>query len=99
MTIRPFHFSDEIAVIDLWRRCALVRPQNDPAKDIRRKLQVQPEMFLVATRDDGKIVGSVMVGYDGHRGWINYLAACPDYRLQGIGRALMNEAERLLRGL
>jgi ribosomal protein S18 acetylase RimI-like enzyme len=99
VTIRPFHLSDEGAVIDLWRRCNLVRPQNDPAKDIQRKLRLQRELFLVATAGDGRIIGSVMVGYDGHRGWINYLATCPDHRLRGIGRALMNEAERLLRGL
>lgn len=96
LTIRPFHPDDESAVIDLWRRCDLVRPQNDPRKDIARKLRVDPHLFLVATID-GVIVGSVMAGYEGHRGWINYLAASPDHRLRGIGRALMTEVERLLR--
>jgi ribosomal protein S18 acetylase RimI-like enzyme len=93
--IRPFQHADEAAVIDLWRRCELTRPQNDPAKDIRRKLTVQPEMFLLAVVD-GVIVGSIMAGYEGHRGWINYLATAPEYRRRGIGVALMQAAERLL---
>jgi ribosomal protein S18 acetylase RimI-like enzyme len=96
MEIRPFQLDDEALVIELWRRCDLTRPQNDPHRDIRRKLTVQPEMFLVAVID-GAIVGSVMAGYDGHRGWINYLAAAPEYRRRGIGRALMLQAERLLK--
>ena len=95
MNIRSFEPTDESAVIDLWRRCNLVRPQNDPAKDIRRKLAVQSHLFLVAVID-GEIVGSVMAGYEGHRGWINYLATAPEHRRRGIARALMQEAERLL---
>jgi ribosomal protein S18 acetylase RimI-like enzyme len=82
-------------VIDLWRDCGLTRPQNDPHKDIQRKLRVQAEMFLVATID-GRIVGSVMAGYEGHRGWVNYLAVSPEHRRCGIGRMLMAEAQRLL---
>ena len=95
MHIRPFQPADTDAVVDLWRRCDLVRPQNDPWKDIARKLAVRPEMFLVAVAE-GVIVGSVIAGYEGHRGWINYLAVDPACRLRGIGRALMEEAERLL---
>jgi ribosomal protein S18 acetylase RimI-like enzyme len=96
MIIRAYRQEDEEAVIALWRQCELVRPQNDPRKDIRRKLRVQPEMFLVAT-DSEAIIGSAMCGYEGHRGWINYLAVDPTHRLRGVGRALMAEAERLLR--
>lgn len=96
MHIRPYRSADEESVIDLWARCDLVRPQNDPRKDIARKLAIQPEMFLLAVVD-GKVVGSVMCGYEGHRGWINYLAVDPQVRLRGIGRKLMLEAERLLR--
>lgn len=96
MTIRPFQPADTDAVIALWTRCDLVRPQNDPRKDIARKLRVQPELFLVAVQD-GAIVGSAMCGYEGHRGWINYLAVDPGCRRQGVGRSLMQEAERLLR--
>jgi ribosomal protein S18 acetylase RimI-like enzyme len=96
MTIRAFREADEPAVIALWRACDLVRPQNDPHKDIARKLKVNREWFLVAERD-GHIVATLMAGYEGHRGWINYLAVEPTLQRSGLGRALMNEAERLLR--
>ncbi len=98
MQIRPFHVSDEAAVIGLWSRCGLVRPVNDPAKDIRRKLSVNPELFLVGTLDK-RIIAAVMVGYEGHRGWINYLAVDPDHRRRGYGGQLMAEAEKLLRAV
>lgn len=95
-SIRPFAPKDEPVVIALWRACDLIRPQNDPRKDIARKLHVNPEWFLVA-EIDGHIVGAVMAGYEGHRGWINYLAVAPSHRRTGLGRALMVEAERVLR--
>ncbi len=98
MQIRPFQISDEPALVDLWSKCELIRPVNDPAKDIRRKLAVKPEWFVVGILD-GQIVASVMVGYDGHRGWINYLAVHPQHRLRGHGRQMMVEAERLLRAV
>jgi ribosomal protein S18 acetylase RimI-like enzyme len=94
--LRPYAPADEAAVIALWRACDLVRPWNDPAKDIRRKLRVNPEWFLVA-ESHGRITGTVMAGYEGHRGWINYLAVEPPARRRGVGRALMAAAERLLR--
>ncbi len=94
--IRPFTPTDEAAVITLWRTCGLVRPQNDPRKDIARKLRVNPEWFLVAEQN-GRIVGSVMAGYEGHRGWINYLGVAPELQRGGLGRRLMDEAERRLR--
>lgn len=94
--LRPFRPGDEPAVIALWHACGLVRPQNDPARDIARKLKVNPELFVVAERD-GVIIGTVMAGYEGHRGWINYLAVAPGRQRIGIGRQLMVEAERLLR--
>lgn len=94
--IRPFATDDEDAVIALWRECDLTRPWNDPRKDIQRKLAVQPELFLVGERD-GEIVAAVMAGYEGHRGWINYLAVRLACRKQGYGRRMMEEAERLLR--
>lgn len=96
MQIRPFQISDESALIDLWSKCELIRPVNDPTKDIRRKLAVNPEWFLVGILDR-KLIASVMVGYEGHRGWINYLAVHPEHRLRGHGRQIMAEAERLLR--
>ena len=96
MKIRPYQAADEEAVVALWRACDLVRPWNDPRKDIRRKLRVNPEWFLVGELG-GRLVGTVMAGYEGHRGWINYLAVAPGRRRAGLGRALMAEAERLLR--
>ncbi len=96
MTIRPFSPADEASVIALWQSCELVRPWNDPRKDIARKLRVNPEWFLVAERE-GRVVASIMIGYEGHRGWINYLAVEPASRRLGLGRALMEEAERILR--
>jgi ribosomal protein S18 acetylase RimI-like enzyme len=96
MQIRSFQVQDESALVDLWSKCELIRPANDPAKDIRRKLAVNPEWFLVGTAN-GEIIASVMAGYDGHRGWINYLAVHPQHRMRGHGRKIMAEAERLLR--
>ncbi|CAN5883419.1 GNAT family acetyltransferase [soil metagenome] len=98
MDIRPFQPANEAAVVSLWMACDLVRPWNDPRKDIARKLQMQPELFLVGAEDE-KIVGTVMVGYEGHRGWINYLAVSPEQQGRGLGRELMEEAETRLRAL
>jgi ribosomal protein S18 acetylase RimI-like enzyme len=96
--IRAFEVADEDAVVTLWEGAGLTRPWNDPRADIRRKLTVQPELFLVAV-DGDEVVGSVMAGYDGHRGWLYYLAAAQTHRGQGVGRALVTEAERLLEAL
>lgn len=96
MKIRIFEPADEDAVIDLWMRCGLVAPQNNPRADIRRKLAVAPELFLVGTRDH-EIVATVMAGYDGHRGWINYLGVAPHLQKTGYGRQIMEHAEGLLR--
>lgn len=98
LTVRPYHVEDESAVISLWQQCGLTRAWNDPHKDIERKLRAQPELFLVALLD-GRVVGSVMAGYEGHRGWINYLAIATGCRRRGLGRRLMDEAERRLLAL
>jgi len=95
MTIRAFQPADEAAVVALWAECKLVRPWNDPHKDIARKLALQPELFLVGTIDDA-VMASVMAGYEGHRGWMNYLAVAPRQRGRGFGRALVEHVERLL---
>lgn len=96
LTIRPYQPTDEAAVIELWERCGLTRPWNDPRKDIARKQQVQGDWFLVGVIGD-RLVASLMAGYDGHRGWINYLAVDPDVQQQGYGRELMAAAEQLLK--
>lgn len=96
INIRPFTESDTDDVISLWQACDLTRPWNDPYKDIHRKIKLKDNLFLVATID-GQLTGSVMGGYEGHRGWINYLAVSPAHQKQGLGRALMEAIEyRLL---
>lgn len=96
MHIRRFETRDEQAVKLLWDRCSLTRPWNDPGKDIARKLQIQPGWFLVGVVGE-QIIATIMIGYDGHRGSVNYLAVDPGHRRKGLGKALMAEAERLLR--
>ena len=98
LEVRSYRESDEEAVVHLWRDCGLVMPWNDPVKDIYRKLRVQRDMFLVALMDN-RMVAAVMVGYDGHRGWVNYLAVAPDCWKSGYGRRMMEEAEARLRPL
>ncbi len=131
---RPFRPDDTEQVVALWESCGLVRPWNDPRRDIERKRTVQPELFLVVERADTEptdagrpaisppatspadagrvdpspattapsgssvsaIVAAGMAGFDGHRGWVNYLAVQPDLQGSGLGRGLMAEFERLL---
>jgi ribosomal protein S18 acetylase RimI-like enzyme len=96
MLIRPFRLEDTEAVIALWTECKLVRPWNDPRADIARKLTEQPELFLVG-EIDGNVAVTAMAGYDGHRGWVHYLAVDPGRHRQGLGRAMMEEVESQLR--
>jgi len=102
MRIRPYRAADQDAVIALWTSCGLVRPANDPELEIAMKLVAGGKWLLVAEASSGlgatkRVVGTVMAGYDGHRGWINYLAVEPKSRGGGIGRALMAEAESVLK--
>jgi len=94
--IRAFSRPDTDAVIEVWRLSGLQRPSNDPHKDIARKLKVRPDLFLVGVLD-GVIVATAMAGYEGHRGWINYLGVLPKYQRRGYARQMLAEAERLLR--
>jgi ribosomal protein S18 acetylase RimI-like enzyme len=96
--IREFADTDADAVVDLWKSAGLIRSWNDPHRDIERKKAVQRELFLVAVEGD-RLLGAGMAGYDGHRGWVNYLAVRPDVRQVGIGRALMSEFESRLLAL
>jgi ribosomal protein S18 acetylase RimI-like enzyme len=95
MHIQPYEPKYEQAVIKLWERCNLTRPVNEPRKDIQRKLKVDPELFLVGILD-GKVVATVMGGYEGHRGAVNYLGVDPDYQKQGLGRQMMHAIEEKL---
>ncbi|MBD8729321.1 MULTISPECIES: GNAT family acetyltransferase [Frigoribacterium] len=104
MEIRAFAPADTETVVALWEECGLTRPWNDPRRDIERKLQVQPELFLVGTErvetaDGGvqeAVVATAMAGHEGHRGWLYYVAVAPALRGGGRARALVAEAERLL---
>ena len=98
MNIRRFEPQDEEQVIVLWKECNLVVPWNDPKKDIQRKLKVNPELFFVSVEND-KIVGTIMGGYEGHRGWVNYLAVSPSHQRKGYGRQLMEAVEVKLRAM
>jgi ribosomal protein S18 acetylase RimI-like enzyme len=91
--IRPYREDDEAAVAALWREIFPDAPaHNRPEADIWRKLAVQRELFLVAMVD-AELVGTAMAGYDGHRGWLYYLAVHPAHRRQGIGEALMGRVQ------
>jgi ribosomal protein S18 acetylase RimI-like enzyme len=96
MQIRQFHPDDQAAVIELWRRCDLLRPWNDPKLDIQHKVKQCDGLFLVGIID-GQIMASVMAGYDGHRGWLYLVGVDPAQRRQGFARQLITETERLLR--
>lgn len=85
-------------MVALWHAAGLTRPWNDPHRDIARKKLVQRDLFLVA-EDAGAVVGTAMAGYDGHRGWVYYVAVAPDRRGAGLGRRLMTEAEARLLAL
>ena len=96
MLVRPYRTDDEESLVSLWQVCELTVPWNNPHKDIARKLQVQPELFLVGILDS-RLIATVMGGYDGHRGWINYLAVHPDFQGNGYGQEIMNSVETGLR--
>jgi ribosomal protein S18 acetylase RimI-like enzyme len=89
--------SDVDAVVALWRRCDLTRPWNDPHADIARARATATSVVLVGYVE-AVLVASVMVGYDGHRGWVYYLAVAPEARRAGLGRRMMQAAEAWLRG-
>jgi ribosomal protein S18 acetylase RimI-like enzyme len=95
MQIRAFQPEDEAAVVALWQECELTRPWNDPHKDIARKLTVQPELFVVGI-EGGELIASAMFGFEGHRGWVNYLAVSPAHQRRGHARTLMRWGEQAL---
>ena len=83
-------------VVALWQRCGLTRPWNDPHADIALARRRDNSTVLIG-RDAGTIVATVMVGHDGHRGWVYYVAVDPEHRQRGFGRAIMNAVENWLR--
>ena len=96
MKVRVYNKIDQETVILLWEECGLVVPQNNPARDIERKLKVDPDLFLVGTNETG-VIATVMGGYEGHRGWINYLAVKPSEQRKGYGQAIMQAVEQRIK--
>jgi ribosomal protein S18 acetylase RimI-like enzyme len=96
LAIAPMGDADIAAVIALWQRCGLTRPWNDPAADIALARK-GPNATVLVGRDDSGIVASALVGHDGHRGWVYYVAVDPDFRHKGYGRVIMDAAENWLR--
>ena len=96
--LRSYRPGDHEALVSLWSICELTRPWNNPHRDIDRKLARDGDNLLLL-EEGGQLIASVMVGYEGHRGCVNYLAVHPDHRRQGLGRLLMDVAERRLRDL
>jgi ribosomal protein S18 acetylase RimI-like enzyme len=97
LSIAAIEDADVADVIALWQACGLTRPWNDPAADIALARR-GPNAAVLAGRDGGAIVASVLVGHDGHRGWVYYVAVDPDHQHRGYGRLMMDYAEEWLRG-
>lgn len=98
LKIRKFIPADTEAVIEVWTECGLIVPQNDPHRDIEHKMAFQPDLFLVG-ESKGRVVAAVMVGYDGHRGWLNYLGVKPTCQKRGFGREMVLAAMEILKSL
>ena len=96
MLIAPLELTDIPALVALWEACGLTRPWNDPERDARFALDGATSTIL-GLSDGVALIGSVMAGFDGHRGWVYYLAVAPDRRREGLGRRLMEAAEAWLR--
>jgi ribosomal protein S18 acetylase RimI-like enzyme len=96
LAINPIDDADVAEIVALWQTCGLTRPWNDPATDIAFARRGSNATVLIG-RDDSAIVATVLVGHDGHRGWVYYLAVHPDHRHKGYGRIMMDAAGRWLR--
>ncbi len=95
LVIRVYRPTDEANVIGLWQDCGLIVPWNNPEADIARKVKDSPELFFVAESSD-ELISSCMAGFDGHRGWIYFLAVKKQYRQRGIATKMVNHAESAL---
>ncbi|WP_173911786.1 GNAT family acetyltransferase [Acinetobacter sp. Marseille-Q1618] len=93
--IRQYIDTDLEDIITLWEECDLTRPWNNPEIDIFRKIAQKDGLFLLAVKDE-QLIATVMGGYDGHRGWVNYLAVHPHYQRNGVATALLQQLEKRL---
>lgn len=96
MEFSPLTDTDIPALKSLWDRCDMLRPWNPADEDIA-DYRAHPTADILVAFDDDQVIASAAVGYDGHRGWVYYVAADPDRRGQGLGRAAMEAAESWLR--
>ena len=98
LSIRFASAGDEEDIVALWCTCGLKTPYNDLAQDFRFARAKPNSDILVGVNPEGRIVGSVMTGHDGHRGWLYYVATAPHCQLQGVGRQIVAAGEEWLRG-
>ena len=95
LEFRVMNAGEQETVVELWRACGLTRPHNDPYRDIE-KARSKPNSEILVGLDNGKIIASVMVGHDGHRGVVYYVSADPAVQGKGIGKSIMSVAENWL---
>jgi len=96
--IMPFSEKYRKPVIELWEKCGLFYPGNDPDTDIDIKMKFQPELFFIGMSGE-RVVSTLMAGFDGHRGWLNYLGVHPDFRKKGYAGSIVSYAMEKLREL
>ncbi|AHE56963.1 GNAT family acetyltransferase [Sphingomonas sanxanigenens] len=95
---RPLAIDSCDDLAELWTACGLTRPWNDPVRDARAAIEGATSVVLgVREGEEGRLIASAMVGFDGHRGWVYYLAVAPDRQRAGLGRRMMAAAEQWLR--
>ena len=97
LRIRPYGDDDFAGCTDLWQRCGLTTWYNDPSRDIPLWQRSEGAEIFIAERD-GKVIGSLCCGHDGHRGWLYYVAVDPAQQGSGMGRRLVRHAEEWLAG-
>lgn len=98
MLIRQFKIGEKNDVIQLWDKCGLLHPPNDPVKELKTKTDFQPELFLVGELNN-TIIATIMLGFEGRRGWINSLCVLPRYQGMGYGSELVQHGMEVLRNL
>jgi len=95
LRVRKFQIEDYEHVIDLWKAAGIIIRPGDDLEGIKTKLERDADLFLVA-ENGGQVIGTVLGGWDGRRGWIYHLAVRPDHRRKGVGTTLVRELEEKL---